>query len=62
MGVDGEVALDFVHTVRGNMEGFTTHCEVGEACKAHEAQGMMGHPLTVTFGGWYLQTTFKIIL
>jgi hypothetical protein len=42
-GVDGEVALDFVQTVRGNMEGFTRR-EVEEARAAREAQGMVGHP------------------
>ena len=35
-GVDGEVALDFVQTVRGNMEGFTQR-EVEEARAAREA-------------------------
>ena len=42
-GVDEEVALDFVKTVQGNMEGFTC-CEVEEARAAREAQGMVGHP------------------
>ncbi len=42
-GVDGEVALDFVQTVWGNMEGFTWR-EVKEACAAREVQAMVGHP------------------
>jgi hypothetical protein len=49
-GVDGEVALDFVQTVRGNMEGFTRR-EVEEARAAREAQGMVGHPTDRDFLG-----------
>ena len=49
-GVDGEVALDFVQTVRGNMEGFTRR-EVKEARTAREAQGMVGHPSDRDFLG-----------
>jgi len=48
--VEGEVALDFVQTVRGNMEGFTRR-EVEEAREAREAQGMMGHPTDRDFLG-----------
>ena len=42
-GVDGEMALEFVQTVRGNMDGYTRR-EVEEARAAREAQAMMGHP------------------
>jgi len=42
-GVEGEVALEFIQTVRGNMDGFTRR-EINEARAAREAQGMMGHP------------------
>jgi len=49
-GVDGEVALDFVQMVHGNMEGFTQR-EVEEARAAREAQGMIGHPTDCNFLG-----------
>ena len=45
-----KVALSFVQTVQGNMEGFTK-CEVEEARKAREAQGMLGHPTDRDFLG-----------
>ena len=45
-----EVALSFVQTVRGNMEGFTRR-EVKEAQKACEAQAMLGHPTDRDFLG-----------
>ena len=48
--VEGEVALDLVQTVRGNMDGFTRR-EVEEAWAAREAQGMMGHPTDRDFLG-----------
>ena len=41
--VDREIALDFVRTVRGNMEGFTSR-EIEEARAARKAQRMMSHP------------------
>jgi hypothetical protein len=44
-----KVALSFVQTVRGNMEGFTKR-EVKEARKAREAaQAMLGHPTNRDF-------------
>ena len=49
-GVDGEMALDFVQTIRGNYDGFTRR-EVEEARAAREAQGMMGHPTDRDFLG-----------
>ena len=49
-GVEGEVALDFIQTIRGNYEGFTSR-EVEEARAAREAQGMMGHPTDRDFLG-----------
>jgi hypothetical protein len=49
-GVDGEVALDFVQTVQGNMEGFTRR-EIDEARAAQEAQAMVGHPTDRDFLG-----------
>ena len=48
--VEDKVALDFVQTVCGNMEGFTRR-EVEEAREACEAQGMMGHPTDRDFLG-----------
>jgi len=48
-----EAALSFVHTVLGNMEGFTK-CEVEEARKACEAQAMLGHPTDHDFLGMVL--------
>ena len=48
--VEGEVALEFVQTVRGNMDGFTRR-EIDEARAAREAQGMMGHPTDRDFLG-----------
>ena len=57
-GVEGEVALDFVQTVQGNMEGFTWR-EVKGARKAPEAQGMIGHPTNRDFWGWYILSAFK---
>jgi hypothetical protein len=48
--VEGEVALDFVQTIRGNYDGFTSR-DVEEARKAREAQGMMGHPTDRDFLG-----------
>ena len=45
-----EVALSFVQTVQGNMEGFTRR-EVEEAQKAREAQAMLGHPTDRDFLG-----------
>jgi hypothetical protein len=53
--VEGEVALDFVQTVHGNMEGFTWH----EVEEAREAQGMIGHPTNRDFWGWYILSAFK---
>jgi hypothetical protein len=41
--LEAEVALSFVQTVRGNMEGYTKH-EVEEARQARDAQAMVGHP------------------
>ncbi len=49
-GVDGEMALDFVQMVRGNMDGFSRR-EVEEAREAREAQAMMGHPTDREFLG-----------
>jgi hypothetical protein len=48
--VEGEVALDFVQTIRGNYDGFTRR-EVEEARAAREAQGMLGHPTDRDFLG-----------
>jgi hypothetical protein len=48
--VEGEVALEFIQTVRGNMDGFTRR-EIDEARAAREAQGMMGHPTDRDFLG-----------
>jgi hypothetical protein len=48
--VEGEVALDFVQTIRGNYDGFTRR-EVEEARAAREAQGMLGHPTDCDFLG-----------
>jgi hypothetical protein len=49
-GVDTEVALCFVQTIRGNMEGYTKR-EVEDARVACEMQGMVGHPLDRDFLG-----------
>ena len=49
-GVDGEVALDLVQKIRGNMEVFT-RWDVEEAHAAREAQAMMGHPTDCDFLG-----------
>ncbi len=49
-GVDGEIALDFIQTIRGNMEGFTRR-EVEETREARKAQAMMGHPTDRDFLG-----------
>ena len=49
-GVEGEVALDFVQTIRWNYDGFTRR-EVKEARGARKAQGMMGHPTDRDFLG-----------
>jgi hypothetical protein len=40
--VEAEVALSFIQTVRGNMEGYTQR-EVKDARAAREAQAMLGH-------------------
>jgi hypothetical protein len=48
--VEGEVALDFIQTIRGNYDGFTRR-EVEEARAAREAQGMLGHPTDRNFLG-----------
>jgi hypothetical protein len=48
--VEGEVALEFVLTVRGNMDGFTRR-EISKAHEAREAQGMMGHQIDRDFLG-----------
>jgi hypothetical protein len=47
-GVDAEVALSFMQTVRGNMEGFTKQ-EVEEARVAREVQAMVVHPTDRNF-------------
>jgi hypothetical protein len=53
-GSKGRVALcliqDTIETVRNNMECFTK-CEVREAKAAHEAQGLLGHPMDREFLG-----------
>ncbi len=49
-GVDGEIALNFVLMIRGNMEGFTRR-KVEETREAREAQAMMGHPTDRDFLG-----------
>jgi hypothetical protein len=49
-GVDGEMAVDFVQTIRGNMDGFSRR-EVEEAREARMAQAMMGHPTDREFLG-----------
>ncbi len=49
-GANGEIALDFIQMVRGNMDGFT-RCEVEEARRTREVQGMMGHPTDRDFLG-----------
>jgi hypothetical protein len=41
--LEAEVALSFVQTVRGNMEGYTRR-EVEEAYQARDVQAMVGHP------------------
>ena len=48
--VDGEVALYFVQTMRGNMEGFTWR-EVDKAHTAREVQAMVEHPTDQDFQG-----------
>jgi hypothetical protein len=45
-----QMAMLFIQTVRGNMEGYTQH-EVEEACTAHEAQAMLGYPTVRDFLG-----------
>jgi hypothetical protein len=48
--VEAEVALSFIQTVRGNMEGYTQR-EVEDAHAAREAQAMLGHPTNCGFLG-----------
>jgi hypothetical protein len=48
--VEAEVALSFIQTVCGNMEGYTQH-EVEETRAAREAQAMLGHPTNRNFLG-----------
>ena len=48
--LEAEVALSFIQTVRGNMEGFTKR-EVEEAQKARDVQAMVGHPTDREFLG-----------
>jgi hypothetical protein len=40
--LEAKVALSFIQTVQGNMEGYTRR-EVKEACAVQEAQAMLGH-------------------
>ena len=49
-GVNGEMAVDFVQTIRGNMDGYS-RCKVEEARNAREAQAMMGRPMDRDFLG-----------
>ena len=42
------MALSFIQTVRGNMEGYTKR-EVEEACQARDVQAMVGHPTDQEF-------------
>jgi hypothetical protein len=48
--LEAKVALSFVQTVQGNMEGYMRH-EVKEARAAREAQAMLGHPTDQEFLG-----------
>ena len=48
--LEAEVALCFVQTVRGNMEGYTAR-EVEDARAARVAQAMLGHPTDRDFLG-----------
>ncbi len=48
--VEAEVALSFIQTVRGNMEGYMQH-EVQDARAARKAQAMLGHPTNRNFLG-----------
>jgi hypothetical protein len=48
--LEAEVALCFVQTVRGNMEGYTAH-EIEDARAARVAQAMLGHPTDPDFLG-----------
>ncbi len=48
--VEVEVALSFIQTIRGNMEGFTKQ-EVEEARAVREAQAMVGRPTYSDFLG-----------
>ncbi len=48
--VEAEIALSFIQTVRGNMEGYTQR-EVKDARAACEAQAMLGHPTDRDFLG-----------
>ncbi len=45
-----EATLLFIHTVRGNMEGYTWH-KAKEACAVREAQSMLGNPTDQEFLG-----------
>jgi hypothetical protein len=47
-GVDAEIVLSFVQTVRGTMEQFTKQ-EVEDAWAACEEQAMVGHPTDCNF-------------
>jgi hypothetical protein len=50
MELKAEVALCFVQTVRGNMEGYTA-CKIEDARAAQAAQAMLGHPVDQDFLG-----------
>jgi hypothetical protein len=46
--LEAKVALSFIQTVRGNMEGYTRR-EVEEARQARDVQAMVGHPTDQAF-------------
>jgi hypothetical protein len=48
--LEAEVALSFIQTVRGNMEGYTKR-EVEEARQTRDVQAMVGHPTDREFLG-----------
>ena len=48
--LEAEVALCFVQTVRGNMEGYTA-CKIEKLHAAQAVQAMLGHPTDPDFLG-----------